>query len=130
MKRVYVCGSFRFMNEIIELENKLKRANIEHRISKMGQHGILGCLKNIDESDIVYVVNPEGYVGRSVCVDIGYAYARKKPIYVMHSIEDPPVMSLTQGVLSFEELIVSLKQKRQKCSHRARTRSSSQTKTT
>jgi hypothetical protein len=106
MKRVYVCGSFRFISEIGELEKKLKRVNIEYRMAKkMSPSGILGCLKNIDESDVVYVVNPRGYVGRSVCVDVGYAYTRSKPIYVTHAIEDPPVMGLTHGVLSFEELI-------------------------
>ena len=97
-----------------ELENKLNRANIEYRISKkMSPSGIHECLKNIDESDLVYVVNPWGYVGRSVCVDVGYAYAKNKPIYVMHSIKDPPVMSLTHGVLSFEELIIFLNQENQ-----------------
>jgi hypothetical protein len=115
MKRVCVCGSFRFISKMNELENKLKRMNIEYRMPrKMGPLGVLGCLKNIDESDVVYVVNPEGYVGRSVCVDIGYAYARRKPIYVMHFIEDPPVMSLTHGILSFEDLIILLKQKDQR----------------
>jgi hypothetical protein len=115
MKRVCVCGSYRSISEMGELENKLKPTNIEYRMPrKMGPPEILGCLKNIDESDAVYGVNPEGYVGRNVCVDIGYAYARKKPIYVMHSIEDPPVMNLAHGVLSFEELISFLKQKDQR----------------
>jgi nucleoside 2-deoxyribosyltransferase len=67
-----------------ELEGRFKETNIEYRISKKKDtRGILGCLGKIDEADVVYVVNPEGYVGKSVCVDIGYAYARSKPIYVM-----------------------------------------------
>jgi hypothetical protein len=120
MKRVYVCGSFRFISEMGELEKKLKRVNIQYRMAKkMSPSGILGCLNNIDESDLVYVVNPGGYVGRSVCVDVGYAYARGKPIYVMHAIEDPPVMSLMHAVLSFEELIVFLERENRK-GHRAR----------
>jgi len=110
MKRLYVCGSFRFMHEIEELEGKLKEENIEYRISKKkDSRGILGCLKKIDEADVVYVVNPKGYVGRSVCVDIGYAYAKNKPIYVLHPVDDPPVMNLIDGILSFEELINFLK---------------------
>jgi hypothetical protein len=35
---------------------------------------------------------------------------KNKPIYVMHSVEDPPVMSMVKGVLSFSELINLLKQ--------------------
>lgn len=110
MKQVYVCGSFRFMDKIEELEMMLKKENVEFLVSKnMDVRGILGCLKKIDQADVVYVVNPEGYVGKSVSVDIGYAYARNKPIYVMHPIEDPPVMNLVSDVLSFKELIHLLK---------------------
>jgi nucleoside 2-deoxyribosyltransferase len=74
-------------------------------ISKKTTNGILGCLEKIDASDAVYVVNPGGYIGKSVSVDIGYAYARSKPIYAMHVIDDPPVMNMISGVLSSEEFI-------------------------
>jgi nucleoside 2-deoxyribosyltransferase len=98
------------MDKIEELEMMLKKENVEFLVSKnMDVRGILGCLKKIDQADVVYVVNPGGYVGKSVSVDIGYAYARNKPIYVMHPIEDPPVMNLVSDVLSFEELINLLK---------------------
>jgi len=112
MKRVYVCGSFKFLSQIEELENMLRREGIEFVVSKsLDARGILGCLEKVDQADIVYVVNPGGYVGKSVSVDIGYAYAKNKPIYVMHSVEDPPVMSMVKGVLSFSELINLLKQR-------------------
>lgn len=110
MKRVYVCGSFRFIHELEELERRLKEENLEFEVSKeMDSHGILGCLEKIDGADIIYVVNPGGYVGRSLCFDLGYAYAKNKPIYAMHSIDDPPVMGLIKGILTFEELINLLK---------------------
>jgi nucleoside 2-deoxyribosyltransferase len=93
-----------------ELEEKLEEENIEFRMSKkMGSRGILGCLEKIDKADVVYVVNPHGYVGRSVCIDIGYAYAKGKPIYSMYPVDDPPIMSMVKGALSFEELINLLK---------------------
>jgi nucleoside 2-deoxyribosyltransferase len=110
MRVLYVCGSFRFRREMSELEGRLKEENIEFRMSKkMGSRGILGCLEKIDEADVVYVVNPDGYVGRSVYVDIGYAYAKGKPIYCMYPIDDSPAMSMVKGVLSFQELINFLK---------------------
>jgi len=110
MRVLYVCGSFRFRRKMSELEGRLKEENIEFRMSKkMGSRGILGCLEKIDEADVVYVVNPDGYVGKSVCIDIGYAYAKGKPIYCMYPIDDPPIMSMVKGVLSFEELINFLK---------------------
>jgi len=110
MKGLYICGSFRFTREIEELERMLKEENIEYQISKkMGSRGMLGCLKKIDDADAVYVVNPKGYVGKSVSVDIGYAYAMKKPIYVMHAVDDPPVMDLISEVLHPKALIDFLK---------------------
>lgn len=106
MKRVYICGSFKFKRQIEELERLLTAENVEYKISKdLDTRGILGCLEKIDQADIVYVVNPDGYVGKSVSVDIGYAYAGNKLIYVMHPIDDPPVMNMINGVLSFKELI-------------------------
>jgi hypothetical protein len=110
MKRLYVCGSFKFLHEIEELEHKLKEKNIEYETSnKMNSRGILGCLEKIDNADIVYVVNPNGYVGKSVSVDLGYAYAKKKTVFVMNPVDDPPIMNLTNGVLSPEALVELLK---------------------
>jgi hypothetical protein len=110
MKKVYVCGSFRFTREMEELDRVLEEENIEHQVAKTkDSRGILGCLKKIDDSNIIYIVNPGGYVGNSVCIDIGYAYAKNKPIYVLHELVDPPLMSLVRGTLSFEKLISLLK---------------------
>lgn len=110
MKSVYVCGSFKFLSQIEELANMLINENIVVLVSKnLDVHGILGCLEKIDQADVVHVVNPDGYIGKSVSVDIGYAYARKKPIYVMRQIDDPPIMNLVKGVLSFKELVNILK---------------------
>jgi nucleoside 2-deoxyribosyltransferase len=93
-----------------ELAARLEEIGVEYQMSrKIDSRGILGCLEKIDEADVVYVVDPEGYVGKSVCVDIGYAYARNKPIFVMHLVNDPSLMDLIRGVLSFEELISFLK---------------------
>jgi len=110
MNILYVCGSFRFLEEMNALEKRLKEEGIKYLMSKSPDpQGILGCLKKIDEADVVYVVNPEGYVGKSVCVDIGYAYAMNKPIYVMHQIDDPPILKLVAGVLTRDELIEQVK---------------------
>jgi len=116
MKKLYVCGSFRFMHETERLERGLRKENIEYLVSKKTDiRGILGCLQRIDDADIVYIVNPEGYVGKGVAVDIGYAYAKNKPTYVMHRVDDPPVMDLISGVLSPKALIGFLKENSPTC---------------
>lgn len=116
MKRLYVCGSFSFIREMEGLERKLKEENIQFQMSKKTEsRGVLGCLKKINDADVVYIVNPEGYIGKSVSVDIGYAYAKNKSIYVMRRVEDPPVMPLTSGVLSPKALIGFLKEDSPTC---------------
>lgn len=113
MKRLYVCGSFKFLREIEELERELKEKNIEYEVSKkMNNRGILGCLEKVADADVVYVVNPRGYVGKNVSVDLGYAYAKNKSIYVMNQVNDPPIMSLINGVLSPKALIELLEESR------------------
>jgi hypothetical protein len=68
------------------------------------------ALEKVDDADIVYVVNPQGYVGKSVSVDLGYAHAKNRSIYVMNRVDDPPIMNLTNGVLSPKALIELLKE--------------------
>jgi hypothetical protein len=107
---LYVCGSFRFLDEMERLENILKNAKIDYLISKKADaSGIVGCLEKIEKADVVYIINPDGYIGKSVSVDIGYAFAKDKEIYAMYPIDDPPVMNLVKGVLSFQSLVNLLK---------------------
>ncbi len=113
LKRVYVCGSFKFLSKMEETKRLLEAESLDVLMSKnLDAHGMLGCLEKIDQADAVYVVNPDGYIGKSVSVDIGYAYARNKPIYVMQSVDNPPIMNIINGVLSLEELIKFLGQSR------------------
>ena len=101
MKKLYLCGSFRFQREMEYLGHKLAEKNIAYEMPKnRDSYGILGCLRKIDDSDMIYIVNPGGYVGKSVSVDIGYAYAKNKRIYAMCPINDPPVANLISGVMT------------------------------
>jgi nucleoside 2-deoxyribosyltransferase len=100
------------VREVEQLEVKLRREGIEYDVSKtVDSRGISGCLEKIDRADVVYVVNPGGYVGKSVSLDVGYAYAKGKPVYALHTIDDPPMTNLLSGVISHENLIEILKQR-------------------
>jgi len=110
MKRLYVCGSFRFVPELERIARRLKEQNIPYQTSKKrSKSGILGCLKKIDQADVIYVVNPEGYIGKSVSLDVGYAYAKNKSIVVMHPVDDPPLADLIDHILPPEALIEYLR---------------------
>ncbi len=110
VKKLYVCGSFRFQCEKDDLKRKLQEKDIACSVAKSKDiHGILACLRRIDDSDVIYIVNPDGYVGKSVSVDIGYAYAKNKRIYAMRPIDDPPVENLVSGIMTPDALIDLLK---------------------
>lgn len=110
MKQVYLCGSFKQLPTTEAIAVKLQRANITTAYSKPGDpKGIDGCLTRIDESEVIFVVNPDGNVGKSVALDIGYALAKNKIVYSLTVVEDPPVSHLIAGVCSPEDLIGALK---------------------
>jgi NTP pyrophosphatase (non-canonical NTP hydrolase) len=48
-----------------------------------------GHLDAIKRSDLLYVVNPEGYTGRSVSLEIGFAIASGVPVYCSQQMVDP-----------------------------------------
>lgn len=45
-------------------------------------------LEAISRSDFLYVVNPRGYIGKSVTLEIGYALSRNIPIFSLEKPED------------------------------------------
>lgn len=103
---VYVCGSFKFVDQVERLEAMLVEAGIPHQLSKEPDpRGIVSCLDKIDGADLVYVVNPGGYIGRSLAFDLGYAVARGRTICCLELITDPPIARLLNDVLTFEKLV-------------------------
>lgn len=93
----------RFTDEWDALKTQTKveatrRAELEH-------------LSKIDKSQIVYIVNPAGYVGVSVSVEVGYALAKGKEIYLQEQAEDFAIAGLASGVLSVPEFLQLLRAK-------------------
>jgi len=123
MKTVCLCGSFRFYQEMNKVENFLLMNGLKcikpvpyphkvpgkSRIREEEEIGTKDHIENVKQSDIIYVVDKDGYVGRSTSVEIGVAYRLGKKIYVMERIKDPAVDILVDEVLSPEELISRVK---------------------
>ena len=42
----------------------------------------------IDEADNVYLITPDGYMGTSLKLELGYAIAKRKPIYFSEPTND------------------------------------------
>lgn len=64
-------------------------------------------LRNIFGADLVYVVNPGGYIGRTTCYEIGRIIQRRQPIYFLEHPNDLPVEIPVWAVSSPRELVSS-----------------------
>lgn len=62
-------------------------------------------LAAIDNSDLLYVVCPDGYVGHSVCLEVGYAISRKVPILASGWPADDTVKQYVNQIASPNEAI-------------------------
>jgi hypothetical protein len=62
-------------------------------------------LRNIFAADLVYVVAPEGYVGRTTCYEVGRLIQARRPVYVSAHPIDLPVQVPAHFVLSPEALV-------------------------
>jgi hypothetical protein len=118
MKSVCLCGSFRFYDEMVDLRNALQARGAIYEWPTPGprrapqamapaeaKEAILQHLQRMDRVDLIFIFNKGGYAGNSVLMEIGYAYARRKPVYVLAPIPDPFLMSLVTAVVSMEDLL-------------------------
>jgi hypothetical protein len=66
-------------------------------------------LEKIKRSDILLIVTDEqGYVGRSVSLEVGFAYALGLQIYSLHPVAEPAIACLSQPLPSLEQLLSQL----------------------
>jgi nucleoside 2-deoxyribosyltransferase len=117
MKSVCICGSFRFYDEMVALRDALQARRImcewptpgprrdpKAMTADEARDAITRHLERIDRADCIVVFNKGGYVGNNISIEIGYAYARRKPVYLLAPIDDQFLMSLVTAVGSIEEL--------------------------
>lgn len=64
----------------------------------------LNHLSAIAKSDFLYVVNPEGYIGQSVALEIGYAISHKVPIYSSERPSDEVFCNLLTSGISLGQI--------------------------
>ncbi len=118
MTSVCICGSFRFYDEMVQLRNALQARGIMCEWPTPGprcapnamtadeaRDAIMRHLERMDRAELIFVFNQDGYLGNSVVMEIGYAYAQRKPIYVLAPIQDQFLMCLVMAVVSLEELL-------------------------
>jgi hypothetical protein len=61
-------------------------------------------LRKIDGSDAIYVVDQDGYTGRSVCIEIGYASALGKTVVLSEPPAENAVRALASEVVAIGDI--------------------------
>jgi len=61
-------------------------------------------LRKVAASDSIYIVNPGGYIGMSVAIESGFAYALGKRIVAMDKPSEPAVAALISQIATVDEL--------------------------
>lgn len=61
-------------------------------------------LSAITRSDFLYVVNPDGYIGPSVALEIGYALSHHIPVYSSNETTDEVFRSLIESQVSLSRI--------------------------
>ena len=116
MKSIFLAGSRKFFDELETIKKNLKKENI--RVETAGKwdkntpdtlesekNALLRAFKMIDESDILYVIAKDGYVGKTVCMEIAYAYAKNKEIISSNEINEYSAKALITKIKTPKELI-------------------------
>ena len=66
------------------------------------------ALHRIFRADLVYVVAPNGYIGRTTCYEVGRIVQSGKPIYFSDQPNDLPLLVPSTFIMNIDDLIENL----------------------
>jgi hypothetical protein len=118
MKRVTISSSLKFKDLIRETMDNFQKIGIEASFPNLD----LGILEDnltlkimkeiedqhfcsIDDSDALYVLNPNGYIGTLVTAEIGYALGKGKPIYYSEKANSLDLDALATGYIAPDAIV-------------------------
>jgi hypothetical protein len=116
MKSVFIAGSRKFYEEIESLvkqfqDNKIKVStagewdSTQKDTLENEKRALLNAFQKINESEICYIYSKEGYIGKTVAMEIAYAYAKKKELISSCEIEELSAQALISKIMNSKELI-------------------------
>ena len=120
MKSVFIASSRKFYDETEKLVNGLKSERISTSTAgtwdkskpdnlKDEKKAILEAFKQIDKKEIIYIYAKEGYIGKTVSMEIAYAHARNKTIISSEKVQELSAQALISKVLTPKELMIYCK---------------------
>lgn len=118
MERITISSSLKHKEIIRDVVARLESAGVTALFPNPDSNGVakedvdLELMKKleaahfeeIDESEALYVICPEGHVGILVSVEIGFAHAKKKPIIFSERPVDLGLQALASGYVSLEKI--------------------------
>ncbi len=129
--KITIIGSFRkYYEEICNLINQFEKSGIQVMspkksfiIDNIDGFVILNSdeknqqpfiiqehvFENIKNSDVVYVWNPEGYLGNSTCYEIGKIMGMGKPILFKERPKDLPINVENSMIKNVDDMITWLR---------------------
>jgi hypothetical protein len=117
MNIICLSASLRFVNVIRETIQKAEELGIQALFPNLDS----GLDKNeltvevmkklcqdhfhaITRAEALYVINPRGYIGTLVKIEIGYALGKKKPVYYSHKTGSLDLDSLPNGTIPLNSI--------------------------
>ncbi len=97
--RIFIAGSRKFHSEIQRLCKELNKKGVKASTAgewnskikdtfKSEKKALLNAFKKINTSNLVYIYAKDGYVGKTVAMEIAYAYAKNKKIISSEKISE------------------------------------------
>ena len=107
--KVFIAGSRKFHSEIQQLCKEINKKGIKASTAgewnskikdtfQSEKKALLKAFKEIESSNIVYIYSKEGYVGKTVAMEIAYAYAKNKKIICSEEIKELSAKALITKV--------------------------------
>ena len=123
MKKITISSSLRFKDLIKRTIEDFRVLGIEAKFPNLESGPVKNKLtielmskiekehfKSISESEALYIINPNGYIGTLVTAEIGYALGNGKPVYYSEKTNSIDLDAMATDFIPLNELskIVSL----------------------
>lgn len=114
MRILYIASSRKFYRQVEELVQELKKKNIVGLTPMKVENAndfasekkaLLTAFEMIENADAMYVVAPDGYVGKAVAMEMAFAYAKGKQIISSEEIVELSARALVSEIRSLKQLL-------------------------
>ncbi len=87
--KVFFAGSRKFSRELLAVKAQCEQLGVETLKGRdENETDFEKMFQRIEEADVVYVVAVNGYIGKTVALEIGFAYAKEKEIIASEKINE------------------------------------------